>query len=657
MDRPAAQRSETDRRVAVVAQAANAAEASRPAPTSLRWVLRPGSEITQEQGQALTRIGLAAVGCLLFFLARYFGHGDVPFMLALVYLLASVFHLSFVSRNKERYLWRRYPVIVLDLAVATFLTAHFGAAGVAFYPLFLWVMVGNGIRYGQHFMQVATLLGLLGFTGAMATSGFLWNQPGTYIGLMFGLVLMPRFFMVMITRLAQANVQLQAQKDKAEFDATHDALTGLPNRAYLYTRMQQALDRARKTGTQLAVAFIDIDNFKSINDTFGHEYGDYLLSQVADAMQGVLRSSDTVSRLGGDEFVVLIEEGNESSRISRVIDRLFTCVGRYYAIGEYETYVTWSCGVVVFPADADDPHSLLKYADTAMYAAKQRGPNNYAFFDSSMSDRVSSQLSLRDELRLALERHQLEVFYQPIIDSATGQVHAAEALLRWHHPTRGLISPVEFIDIAEQSGLINPIGTWVLREALIVARIWQASTSNPITMHVNVSAHQLKQASFVDDVRSLLQEIDLPACVLDLEMTESALLEDARRAEQLLIELKRLGIRIALDDFGTGFSSLSYLKRLPIDTIKIDKSFLDDIPFGPRDCALVETILTLGHELGSSIVAEGIEQAQQRDWLVARGCRYLQGYLFSRPIRRDAFLAVSNQTFVTGSNRTPTAHG
>lgn len=658
MERSADQSFATDRRSASIDLPSRGTKDSPPTGKRLLSILfDPKGETTQEQGQAITRIALAAVGGLAFLGARYFGQGDVPFMLAMVYLLASVFYLSFVSRNKDRYLWRRYPVIVLDLAVATFLTAYFGPAGLAFYPLFLWVMIGNGLRYGQHFMQVATLIGLLGFTGALATSGFLWTQPLTYVGLMFGLVLMPKFFLVMIDRLGEANVELQEQRDQAEFNATHDALTGLPNRAYLYTRMQQALDRARRTETQVALAFIDIDNFKSINDTFGHEYGDYLLSQVAEAMQDVLRSSDTVSRLGGDEFVVLIEDGGEASRISRLIERLFTCVGRYYAIGEYETYVTWSCGVVVYPADGDDPHSLLKHADTAMYAAKQRGPNNYACYDSAMSDRVSSQLSLRDELRLALDRDQLEVYYQPIIDSATGQVHGAEALLRWHHPTRGLISPVEFIDIAEQSGLINPIGDWVLREALTAAAIWQASTSNPIAMHVNVSAHQLKQVDFVENVRQRLQEIDLPSCVLDLEMTESALLEDARRAEQLLIELKRLGIRIALDDFGTGFSSLAYLKRLPIDTIKIDKSFLDDIPFGPRDCALVETILTLGRELGSAIVAEGIEQAQQRDWLVARGCRYLQGYLFSRPVSRDAFLAVSNQTFVTGPNRMPTSHG
>jgi EAL domain-containing protein (putative c-di-GMP-specific phosphodiesterase class I) len=374
-------------------------------------------------------------------------------------------------------------------------------------------------------------------------------------------------------------------------------------------------------------------------------------------MRAVLRSSDTVARLGGDEFVVVIEDDSEPSRIGRVIERLFGCVGRYYQIGEYETYVTWSCGVVVYPQDGADPHTLLKHADTAMYAAKKQGPNHYAFYDPEMSDQVGRQLALRDELRLAMERDQLEVYYQPIIDAATGRVRAAEALLRWQHPTRGLLSPVEFIDIAEQSGLINPIGDWVLGQALGVAAEWQSKANDPITMHVNVSAHQLKQEGFVARVREQLKEQDVPSCLLDLEMTESALLEDAQRAEQLLAELKALGVRIALDDFGTGFSSLAYLKRLPVDTIKIDKSFLDDIPFGPRDCALVEAILTLGRELGSAIVAEGIEQAQQRDWLVARGCRYLQGYLFSRPVPRDAFLALCLETFVTGSSRSPLARG
>jgi diguanylate cyclase (GGDEF)-like protein len=576
-------------------------------------------------------------------------------MLALLYLFASALYLSFVSRNRNTYLWRRHVAIFMDLGVATYLTTYFGTAGVAFYPLFLWVMIGNGLRYGRHFMQVATLIGLLGFTGAMATSGFLWAQPGSYLGLMFGLVLMPRFFMVMITRLSEVNVQLQAQRDEAEFMATHDALTGLPNRAYLYTRLEQALASAERHDTRVAVAFIDIDNFKSINDTFGHEFGDDLLSQVADAMRGVLRSSDTVARLGGDEFVVVIEDDGESSRIGRVVERLFSCVGRYYEIGGYETYVTWSCGVVVYPEDGRDTHTLLKHADTAMYAAKQQGPNRFSFYDASMSDAVSRQLSLRDDLRLALDQQQFEVFYQPIIDAATGRVRAAEALLRWNHPEHGQLSPAGFIDVAEQSGLINPIGDWVLHEALGVAAAWQANSSDAITMHVNVSAHQLKQAGFVDGVRSMLKAADLPARLLDLEMTESALLDDARRAEQLLIELKSLGVRIALDDFGTGFSSLAYLKRLPVDTIKIDKSFLDDIPYGPRDCALVESILTLGRELGSAIVAEGIEQAHQRDWLVARGCRYLQGFLFSRPVPRDVFLSVCQQTFVAGPSHSPTA--
>jgi predicted signal transduction protein with EAL and GGDEF domain len=373
-------------------------------------------------------------------------------------------------------------------------------------------------------------------------------------------------------------------------------------------------------------------------------------------MRQVLRSSDTVARLGGDEFVVVIEDESEPSIIGQVIERLFSCVGRYYAIGEYQTYVTWSCGVVIYPGDGEDPHILLKHADTAMYAAKQQGPNRYAFYDAAMSDKVSRQLSLRDELRLALEREQLDVYYQPIIDAATGCVRSAEALLRWRHPTRGLLSPGEFIDIAEQSGLINPIGDWVLGEALRVAGEWQGRVKNPITMHVNVSAHQLKQEGFVSRVQQQLEQLDLPSCLLDLEMTESALLEDARRAERLLAELRGLGVRIALDDFGTGFSSLAYLKRLPVDTIKIDKSFLDDIPYGPRDCALVEAVLTLGRELGSDIVAEGIEQAQQRDWLVARGCRYLQGYMFSRPVPRDDFLAVCEQTFVTGPAR-PSASG
>ena len=614
---------------------------------------RPEGEVTEEQGQAVTRILLAAIGTLVFFAARDFGHGDPPFLLALAYMLASFFYLSFVSRHKDDYRWRRYVVILLDLGVASFLTAHFAAAGVAFYPLFLWVIIGNGVRYGQHYMQFATLCGLLGFSGAMAASGFLWDQPGTYVGLMFGLVLMPRFFLVMIDRLAAANVELKARKDHAEFMANHDALTGLPNRAYLNTRMREVLARARRRRSQVAVAFIDLDSFKSINDSYGHEYGDDLLCQVAEAMRGVLRADDTVCRLGGDEFVVLIEAPGNGARIGRTIERLFSCVGRYYTIGEYQTYVTWSCGVVVYPRDGADMQSLLKHADTAMYAAKMQGPNRYEFYDAAMSAEVGEQLALRDDLRLALERGQLELYYQPIVDAWSGRIASAEALLRWNHPDRGLLSPLHFIEVAEQTGLIDPIGDWVIREALRMAGQWRSRGGGEVTVHVNVSAHQLKQAGFAQRVEAALRDEGLPPGTLDLEMTESALIDDAERALALLGGLKAIGVKIALDDFGTGFSSLSYLRRLPVDTIKIDKAFVDGLANGERDGALVEVILTLGERLGNDVIAEGVETAEQLDWLLAHGCRYLQGYYFSRPLPLGPFLAQADTRFDT-AERSPT---
>jgi diguanylate cyclase (GGDEF)-like protein len=623
----------------VAAAKADRRRRARARPTLLQWMFfGSAEEMTQEQGQALTRVVLAALGAVLFFAAREYGHGDPPFLLALAYMLAGIFHLSFVSRHKHNYLWRRYVVIALDLVVASLLTAHFSRAGLAFYPLFLWVMIGNGLRYGQHHMQVATLLGLLGFTGAMASSGFLWAQPSAYIGLTAGLVLMPKFFLVMIDRLAEANIELKTQKEQAEFMATHDVLTGLPNRAYLHTRLEQTLARARRTGNEVAVAFIDLDSFKSINDSYGHEYGDYLLTQIADAMRTVVRGSDTVSRLGGDEFVAVIEDYNNGARIGRVIERLFSCVGRYYSIGEYETYVTWSCGVVVFPRDGDDVHTLLKHADTAMYAAKSQGPNRFVFYDKAMSVEVGEQLALRDDLRLALERNQLEVYYQPIIDASSGLIASAEALLRWNHPQHGLLSPARFIEIAEQSGLINPIGDWVMREALKTTTLWQTAVDYPVTIHVNVSAHQLKQADFVQSVESALQEAGLPAPVLHLEMTESALIGEAVPAELLLESLKAIGVRIDLDDFGTGFSSLSYLKTLPVDAIKIDKSFLHDLAAGGRNAALVEVVLTIGERLDNDIIAEGVETQEQRDWLVEHGCRYLQGHYFCEAVPQRLFL-------------------
>lgn len=608
---------------------------------------RVGSGFTQEQGQAVTRILLAAAGCLVFGALRTLGYGDTPFLLASIYLLGALLHLSFVTHRKSGYLWRRYLVIVLDLFMATFLTAWFGAAGIAFYPLFLWVMIGNGIRHGPHYMQFATLIGLLGFSGAMALSGFLQQQPGTYIGLMFGLVLMPKFFLVMIQRLAEANVELQAQRDQAAYEATHDTLTGLPNRAYLYERLRQALARARREARPVAVAFIDLDAFKQINDSYGHGHGDMLLTQVAEAMTSVMRESDTVARLGGDEFVVVVEDCAHGSELGHVLDRLFSCVGRYYAVGTHRTYVTWSCGVVQFPRDGHDVTTLLKHADTAMYAAKAQGPNHYAFYDPDMSAEVTRQLALRDELRLAMARGELEVYYQPIIEARSGRVCAAEALLRWHHPRHGTLSPGAFIEVAEHSGLIQDIGHWVVEQGLATAAAWQARVPGPVSMHVNVSPHQLRQADFVDQVRSLVEKSGLPSCVLDLEMTESALLSDAAEADRRLRALKGLGVQVALDDFGTGFSSLSYLRQLPVDLIKIDKSFIDGVPLDARNCALVDAILTLGDRLGHGIVAEGVETSAQCDWLVRHGCHYLQGYLFSPPVPREDFLALADGIYDT----------
>ena len=612
----------------------------------LQWLLfRADVDLTPEQAQAVTRIVLAALGTVSFYAARDYGHGDTAFLLALVYMLASLFYLSFVSRNPDDYLWRRYALIVLDLGIVTFLTAHFSAAGIAFYPLFLWVMIGNGIRYGQHYMQFATLCGLLGFTGALASSGFLWERPGTYIGLMFGLVLMPRFFMVMIARLAQANTELKEQRDQAERMATHDVLTGLPNRAQLHTHMEQRLAYARRRRLKLAVAYIDLDAFKSINDSYGHEYGDYLLCQVADALRAVVRTNDLAARLGGDEFVVVIEDSGDGTRIGRVIERLFTCVGRYYTIGEYQTYVTWSCGVVVYPRDGTDVHTLLKHADTAMYAAKALGPNRYRFYDPVMSAEVAEQLALRDDLRLALELEQLELYYQPIVDARTGRIAAAEALLRWNHPVKGLLSPAGFIDVAEQTGLIDPIGEWALGEALCMASRWRSLSGGEVRVHVNLSAHQLRQGGFVAQVQEALTRAGLPAQALDLEMTESALIDDVERVTALLDALKEIGVKLSIDDFGTGFSSLSYLKRLPVDTIKIDKSFVDGLPNDGRDAALVESVLTLGQRLGCSVVAEGVENAEQVRWLERHGCHYLQGYHFSRPVPRAQFLAIASHRF------------
>jgi len=415
--------------------------------------------------------------------------------------------------------------------------------------------------------------------------------------------------------------------------AFHDALTGLPTRALVTNHLEQALVRAERVSGCVAVLFIDLDNFKLINDSLGHGAGDQLLVALAARLQACIRPQDTAARLGGDEFIVLLDEVFAPSAATEIANRIAEALSTAFVLGNLNLVVTASIGVAV-SSPGDRAESVLRNADLALYEAKAAGKSRCALFDPSMERDAVNRLELQTDLRLALEQHQFQLMYQPIVSLVDGRVTGVEALLRWHHPTRGVISPTEFISIAEETGLIVPIGQWVLEEACRKARAWQLSygrASSPM-MSVNLSARQFQRPELAGNIREVLLETGLDPRCLTVEITESALMRDAETTFTTLRVLKDLGVQVAIDDFGTGYSSLSYLKRFPVDILKIDRSFVDGLGQDPQDTAIVQSIVALAKTLSLRITAEGIETPSQRAHLQELGCDLGQGYLFARPL-------------------------
>ncbi len=410
--------------------------------------------------------------------------------------------------------------------------------------------------------------------------------------------------------------------------ALHDPLTDLPNRALFLDRLGQAERRAARSGGALGVLFLDLDGFKTINDSLGHSRGDQLLQAVAGRLAGALRASDTAARLGGDEFAVLVEDLADEQEALAVARRILEALDTPFAVGESDFMVRASVGVTTAREPGRD---LLRDADLAMYQAKAQGRNRVVLFDCAMHSDVVARLAMERDLRGALERDELHLVFQPIVDLADGRVRAAEALLRWHSPARGLVSPVDFVPLAEETGLIVPIGAWVLETACRAAAEW-----GEVPVTVNVSSVQLRRGDFADVVASALQAAGLPASRLIVEITESVLMTDVRQTASLLEEVKGLGVRIAIDDFGTGHSSLQYLQQLPIDMLKIPKPFVDELADGGRDGVLARAILDLGRSFDLHVIAEGIEVEEQRQRLLGLGCATGQGFLFARPVTAGA---------------------
>jgi diguanylate cyclase (GGDEF)-like protein len=433
---------------------------------------------------------------------------------------------------------------------------------------------------------------------------------------------------------------LIAEQVRAAHASQHDSLTGLPNRMVMNDRITQAIALAPRHGKQVAVLFLDLDGFKHINDSLGHPVGDGLLQSVALRLVGCVRASDTVSRQGGDEFVVLLSESEEWTDAAVVARRMLDAVAEVHSIGGTDLHITTSIGISVNPDDGQDAETLIKNADTAMYQAKENGRQSYQFFKPEMNVRAVERQSIEEALRRALERQEFVLHYQPKVDLRTGAIVGAEALIRWTSPERGLVTPAQFIPVAEDSGLIVPIGRWVLRRACEQARAWLDAGLPMTNIAVNVSSVELRDRNFLPGIFAILDDTGLDPACLELELTESVLMKQAESAASILQTLRGRGVRVAIDDFGTGYSSLSYLRKFPIDALKIDQSFVSYIGSAGDDASIVTAVISMARSLNLRVIAEGVETADQRDFLVAHGCDEAHGFSFSRPVPADEFAAL-----------------
>ncbi|MFC1334502.1 MAG: EAL domain-containing protein [gamma proteobacterium symbiont of Clathrolucina costata] len=419
--------------------------------------------------------------------------------------------------------------------------------------------------------------------------------------------------------------------------AHYDGLTGLPNRFLAMDRLAQLLKEASRDVSKVAILFLDLDGFKRVNDTLGHETGDRLLVQAAERLQSVVREGDSVCRLGGDEFVVLLRNLGELTNARTVASSLISQFRHPFSLDERELVVTTSIGIAVYPSDGITPTELLRNADTAMYHSKEQGRNTFNFFTTEMNLNVSRMLEVEEQLHGAQERHEFSVVYQPVVELQSNRVVAAEALLRWNNPVLGTVSPDEFIPIAEQTGVILGIGRYVLQQAVENALRWREMLDHEFKIAINLSPRQFRDTTLVDYIKDLLECNGLKANALVLEVTEGVLMSGQQDIEHALSRLHNAGIRLAMDDFGTGYSSLNYLRKYPFDVLKVDRSFVNDLTVDPADCELVNASILMAHGLGLEVVAEGVETENQLSQLRDMQCEYAQGYLFSRPINVDAF--------------------
>jgi len=475
----------------------------------------------------------------------------------------------------------------------------------------------------------------IGTIRVVANLDTVWTRLRTYAllsGLMILASTLGAFFW-------SARLQRRVE-DRLYVQANYDALTGLPNRLLAIDRLRQALGRARRDGTQVALFFVDLDRFKFVNDTLGHAAGDSLLVEASYRIAKFLRESDTLARLGGDEFVVILPDVERGGHIEEVARRILESLATPILIAGREVTVSASIGITVFPDDGQGPEDLFRNADAAMYGAKNEGRNTFNFFTPDLNDIAEQRLTMETRLRRALDRGTLAVHYQPLVELDSGRVMGAEALLRWTDPELGYVPPNSFIPLAEETGLIVRIGAWVIREACTQMKEWQDQLGRPLRVAVNISPRQIQAGGLPEDVKLILEETGLPPECLELEITERLLLIEDPAINRALAELRALGVRLSMDDFGTGYSALAYLRRFRFDTLKVDKMFVQGAPTSTEDASLTAAIAAMAASLGLQLVGEGVETEAQGDNLRGIGCDLVQGYLFGRPAAPDGFLAL-----------------
>lgn len=458
----------------------------------------------------------------------------------------------------------------------------------------------------------------------------LWNEDGS----------LHAFLEVIrnITEDLTMEAQLREHQERLYHLVHHDTLTSLPNRMLLQDRLQRMMVKANRTGTNVAVVFLDLDRFKKVNETLGHDVGDRLLIEVANILENCVRKSDTVARLSGDEFGVILDDLKDVKFAAVVAKKIFKALSRPIFVEEYELYASCSIGISIYPADSDNVEGLLSCAETALYRAKDAGKNNYQFYTRDMNTRAFEFLLLEAGLRKALHNDELEVYYQPQMALDKNRLIGMEALLRWNHPDKGMVSPGDFIPLAEETGLIEPIGEWILRAACAQNKAWQDMGYPPVCVSVNMSARQFRRKDIVELIGVILEETGLEGQYLEIELTESIIMHDIESTIKTFKKLKKMGVKLAIDDFGTGYSSLAYLKLFPIDHLKIDRSFVFNIANDANDAAIANSVVILAHSMNLKVVAEGVETMEQLEILRKQGCDYVQGYFFSKPLSAREFV-------------------